>query len=349
MRRILVDLHRLKENPYNGLYTVSLNLGKSLASLSAGPGELCYYLPENKFGSFGNNVSYVAQRSIDKYYRFGTGKFDVWHATTDISWYKPFNKRTKFIFTIHDLNFLIEEKERTERNERLLKRFQSRIDRADHITGISQYALDVAAKHLKLGDKPRQVIYNGCTVNDFPGFDSPVYRPARPFLFAIGLVQPRKNFHLLPALLKDNEYELVIAGLDHFDYKNKIIGEARRWNVEDRIRMTGAVSEEDKYWYYKNCEAFLFPSYAEGFGLPVIEAMHFGKPVFISKETCLPEIGDDAAYYFGSFDPAAMQHDFANGMKHYRETMPVEKVRQRAAFFSWNKAAAAYMNIYRTI
>jgi glycosyltransferase involved in cell wall biosynthesis len=342
-------MHRLKENPYNGLYTFSLGLGKSLAAGSQSTEELWYYIPKDKFGFFGNKVSYVAQRSLDKYYQFRTSRFDVWHATTDISWYKPFNRKTKFILTLHDLNFLLEDKSNTSRNRRLLKRIQNRVDRADFIAGISQYTLDTASQHLQLGNTPRKVIYNGCNINDFQGYDSPGYRPSRPFLFTIGLVQPRKNFHLLPSLLKDNDYELVIAGLDHFDYKQKIEEGARRWNVSDRVKLTGAISEPDKYWYYKNCLAFVFPSYAEGFGLPVIEAMYHGKPVFLSKETCLPEIGGDAAYYFDSFDPAAMQDTFRKGMQDFRLGVRITKLKQRAASFSWDKAAAEYLGIYRTV
>ena len=349
MRRILVDMHRLKENPYNGLYSFSLNLGRSLAAQTTPDDELHYYLPKNKFGCFGNRVLYEAQHSMNKYYKWGTQKYDVWHAATTISYYKPFNNKTKFVFTIHDLNFLLEGKENRSRNERLLRRIQKRVDRADYIVGISQYALAAAGKYLQLGDKPRKVIYNGCTRNAFPDFDSPVYRPKRPFLFAIGLVQPRKNFHLLPALLKGNDYELVIAGLDHFDYKHTILEEVKRWNMEDRVKLTGAVSEEDKYWYYSHCAAFLFPSFAEGFGLPVIEAMYYGKPVFLSRETCMPEIGGEAAYYFENFQVEVMQENFKQGMQHYRENNPAPAIRQRAAFFSWDTAAAEYLDIYRTI
>lgn len=349
MKNILVDMHRLKGNPYNGLYTFSYNLGRSLAGMSTKNERLHFYLPRDKFGIFGDNESYEPHRSVDKFYKSGTSRFDVWHATTTISWYRPFNKKTKFVFTIHDLNFLIEEAANTGRNKRLLQLIQKRVDRADHITGISQYVLDMAAQHLNMHHKPQTVVYNGCNINDFPAFDAPRYRPAKPFLFTIGLVQSRKNFHLLPALLQQNDYELVIAGLDHFEYKTVIEAAIKKWNVEDRVRFTGAITEEEKYWYYKNCSAFLFPSSAEGFGLPVIEAMHFGKPVFISAETCMPEIGSDAAWYFKSLDPAAMQQSFEEGMSDYQQHMPVEKIKKRAAFFSWRSAADQYFEIYKSL
>lgn len=350
MKNVLVDMHRLKQNPFNGLYTFSYNLGQSLAALPADDIKLHFYLPKSMFGIFGDDALYEAHHSIDKFYMSGTARFDVWHATTTISWYKPFNSKTKFIFTIHDLNFLIEDAAKLKSNQNLLKKIQDRVSRADHLTFISNYAMEVARQYLQLGDKPCSVVYNGSNVNEFAGFDAPRYRPDKPFLFTIGLVQPRKNFHLLPALLKGNDYELVIAGLNHFDYRNEIEQQIKKWQVADRVKLVGAVTEEEKYWYYKNCVAFMFPSFAEGFGLPVLEAMHFGKPVFLSTQTCLPEIGGDVAYYFNSFEAEAMQKAFAEGMNNYQQDATiVTRIKQRAALFNWNNAAAQYMHIYSTV
>lgn len=342
-------MHRLKHHRYNGLYTFSEGLGRSLAASPQQDFEFWFYLDKENFGYFGDKARYEEHRSIDKFYKPGTGKFDVWHITTTLSWYHPFNKRTKSVFNLHDLHFLIEEKDNVSRNKRLVAQIQKRVDRADHIVGISKFSLEFARRYLRLDDKPQSVIYNGCNKISLPGFDNPVYRPQRPFLFTIGLLQPRKSFHLLPALLKGNDYELIIAGLDTFDYRKTIEEEIKKWKVEDRVRITGPVSEEDKFWYYKNCEAFLFPSVAEGFGLPVIEAMQFGKPVFISTETCMPEIGGDVAYYFHSLDNEAMQETFARGMQHYANEKPAERIKQHAAMFSWDKAAAEYMNVYREL
>ena len=347
MKQVLVDMHRLKYNPFNGLYSVCINLGKALARIPLTDMELAYYLPKKDFGIFGKEAKYTSHHSVDKYYRFGTGKYDLWHVTTQLSWYRPFNHRTKVLYTLYDFSYLIEEAQNIDRNNRLLKQTQQRIDRADYITGISQFAIDEANKHLDLGNKPTKAIPLGCTVSAFPGFDAPKYRPAKPFLFTIGLVQPRKNFHVLPSLLPGNEYELVIAGLNEFDYGKQVAAAAKKFGVADRVKLIGPATEEEKYWYYKNCEAFLFPSYAEGFGLPVIEAMYHGKPVFISDRTSLPEVGGDAAYYFRDFDPEAMRKVFAEGMQHYAETNPVEKIKQQAAKFDWDTCAAEYIDVYK--
>jgi glycosyltransferase involved in cell wall biosynthesis len=349
MKNILVDMHRLKNNPYNGLYIFSCGLGKALAAMKDDEIKLNFYLPENFFGFFGERLQYVRHRSADKFFKWDTRKYDVWHITTQISWYRPFNKKTKVVFTIHDLNFLIEEKENVKRNHRLLKNIQKKIDRADFVTCISEYTLSTVRQHLQLGNKPTTVIYNGCDITTFSNFDKPIYRPEKPFILSIGLVEPRKNFHVLPPLLLDNDYELIIGGLNNHPYAKQVIAAAETYGVGNRVKLTGPITEEEKYWYYKNCDAFLFPSYAEGFGLPVIEAMHYGKPVFISTKTCLPEIGGNAAYYFHSFESQPMRKAFAGGMQHYQRTQPQQLIKERAAFFSWKKAAQQYIDVYKQL
>lgn len=349
MRHVLVDMHRLKYNPYNGLYRFSKELGSAMSCFDEEDVKLHFYLPTDSFGIFGNKASYITHRSIDKFYSFGTHKFDVWHATTTLSWYRPFNKRTRFVFTIHDLNFLAEYERTYLHKQRYLRLIQERVNRADYITYISEFSRQQAAEYLDMGNKPSKVIYNGCNKPDTQHFQTPAYVPKQKFLFSIGLFMARKNFHVLPALLKGNNYELVLAGLNHFEYKQTIVEAAKELGVLDRIKLVGAISDEEKFWYYQHCEAFLFPSIGEGFGLPIVEAMWFGKPVFLSSETCLPEIGGDVAYYFKSFEPEAIQQTFAAGLAHYYKTSPQQKIRERAALFSWDKAAREYIEIYKSL
>jgi len=147
----------------------------------------------------------------------------------------------------------------------------------------------------------------------------------------------------------DNDYELVIAGLNHFDYAKKVMEEARRWKVEDRVKLIGAVDEKNKYWYYLNCDAFLFPSVAEGFGAPPLEAMHFGKPIFLSEYMSLPEIGGKAAYYFQGFEPCDMRAVFEKGMNDFANHDRIPLVKKQAELFNWDTNARQYLEIYRSL
>ena len=350
MKKVLVDMHRLGKNHFNGLYTYSYHLGKGLYKYFPPQLELYYYLPENLFGMFGNRVKYIAQKSFDKFFHRKAKGFDIWHSTTTLSWYMPVDKKTKFIFTIHDINFIIENPEKEKSNQRYLKLIQQRINRADHIIAISEFSLGQAKKHLNLGSKPTSIIYPGCSfITEPPIQETPAYIPGKPFLFSIGLIQKRKNFHVVVPLLQNNELEYVIAGIDSYDYKETILLEAKKYGVQDRVIFTGPISEKEKAWYYDHCLAFMFPSFAEGFGSPVVEAMYYGKPVFISKETSLPEIGGEHAYYFSNFEPGHMQAIFAEGMKHYEQEQPQEKLKQHAMKFSYDNMSKKILELYKTL
>ena len=346
MSNILVDLHRTGGNIYNGLYHFCYQLGKHLAMEAHADMHLHFYVPRAQRNLFGKNVDYVTQYSLHKYYQPGTNRFDVWHIATTLSWYRPFGSKTKNIYTIHDLNFLNEEEYTPAIQKKYLTLIQQRINRADHLTFISNFARQQALENLKIEDKTYDIIYNGCNLPEKIS-DEPIYIPQKSFLFSIGQLHSRKNFHVLPALLVGNDHELVIAGMNDFPYTERILQEAKKLGVENRVKLIGPVSEEDKYWYYKNCEAFVFPSIGEGFGLPVIEAMYFGKPVFLSTFTSLPEIGGDAAYYFENFDADSMRQIFEKGMNDYNCKHPQQSIMERAKRFSWKKSAAEYLNVYR--
>jgi glycosyltransferase involved in cell wall biosynthesis len=106
---------------------------------------------------------------------------------------------------------------------------------------------------------------------------------------------------------------------------------------------------QKKSWYFNNCNAFAFPSISEGFGLPVVEAMSCGKPLFLSTRTSLPEIGGDVSFYFNDFNPEHIQNVFASGMKKYNANGLREKIKQRGTNFCWHKAAAEYLQVYRSL
>ena len=346
MSNILVDLHRTGGNSYNGLYHFCYQLGKHLALEAPEDMHLHFYVPKGQRDVFGKNVNYVTQYSLHKYFHQLTGRFDIWHVATTLSWYRPYGSKTRNIYTIHDLNFLQEEEYSQSVRKRYLSLIQQRIDRADYLTFISEFAHKQTLEHLHPGNKPYNIIYNGCNM---PGaiLTSPSYIPSKPFLFSIGQFHSRKNFHVLPALLVGNDYELIIAGMNDFPYKEKVIEQAKIFQVEDRLKMVGPVSDPEKFWYYQNCLAFAFPSIGEGFGLPVLEAMYFGKPVFLSRCTSLPEIGGDVAYYFDNFDPDCMRMIFDKGMHHYECTHPQQKIIERTKLFNWRSSADEYLKVYR--
>ena len=223
------------------------------------------------------------------------------------------------------------------------------IRRSTRIVTISEFAKKDICEFYDLDPADVDVVYNGTRKYNGP-VTAPENIPEGKFLLFLGRVSGSKNIRVLPALLKGNDYRLIIAGrTERKDLETgRILEEIRRWGCADRVIFTGTVTEPVKHWYLKNCEAFLFPSLTEGFGLPVLEAMQYGKPVFCSDRTALPEIGGDCVFYFNhDFDPEGMREDLRKGMETYQSGgLTPEKIIARANLFSWEKAAAQYYDIY---
>ncbi len=351
MEKIVFDCERMKYAS-TGLYHYCLNLGLHLQkNLDASTEELTFFSPETVEYVFGPNSSHIRQHSLRKFYMPSLNGFSIWHCTYQSSHYVPRrNRKIKVVLTIHDLNFLYEKKTESKRLK-YLRHLQDNIDRCDAIVCISEFCRKDVLTHCKTGNKPVHVILNGTNTLKKPGLDNNSYKPDRPFLFSLGVICRKKNFHVLLPLLEQNQHmELLIAGRpDDKDYLQFIHKSARQLHIEDNLRMLGAISESEKSWYYKNCTAFVHPSIAEGFGLPVTEAMSVGKPVFLSDRTALPEIGKDVAFYFRDFNARNMQKVFVNGMQQYETQHMEHAIREHSETFCWNKAAGEYINLYRSL
>ncbi|RXK86266.1 glycosyltransferase family 4 protein [Filimonas effusa] len=351
MKKIVFDCERMKYAS-TGLYHFSLNLGSALMKKAIeGEEALTFFVPPNAIGAFGKDLSYLKQHSLQKLYLPSLKEFDIWHATYQSSDYVPRrNKKIKVVLSIHDLNFFYENKSEKKR-EKYLRHLQQNVDRSDAIICISDFCRQDVLQHCDTHGKPVHVIYNGTNSLKAPALTQLSYKPKKPFLFSLGSICRKKNFHVLLQLLtQNNGLELIIAGRpDDLDYLEYIRQSAQQLKVAEYLRILGPINEHEKSWYYSNCYAFAFPSIAEGFGLPVAEAMSVGKPVFLSDKTALPEIGRNMAFYFRDFSADHMQNVFLSGMEEYIRNDMHTAIREHGASFSWDKAAGEYMEVYRSL
>ena len=181
-------------------------------------------------------------------------------------------------------------------------RFQEKLNRSQAITYISNYAKSSTHQFFKVPNVEEFVIYNGNPIANIqlPEDHKPELNSKRPFLFSIGEFTDRKNFQsLVPMMNNLKDFNLIIAGKNHTKNGDKVREQIEKHQLNNRVYLAGKISEMDKQYYYKNCSGFVFPSLREGFGLPVIEAMKFGKPVFLSNNTSLPEVGGPDAFFLG--------------------------------------------------
>ena len=349
-KTVLVDLGKLK-NLYTGLGQVSWNYGQELLSTKDENLEWRFLIPKGYEKDFGQPPVTEILSSKRRYFPSLCFRYDLWHAIHQDSAYLPaISPETKYILTIHDLIFL---KEKTGRKATdRLKRLQKKVDRADALVFISEYAKAEVLASVKVGDKPMHIIYNGVHTSGSTLLERPSFLPEGNFLFSIGSLIKKKNFHVLIDFIKKMPlHNLVIAGHKEGEYADFIREKISAYGLEQRIILPGAVDDTTKAYLYENCEAFCFPSLHEGFGLPVIEAMRYGKPVFSSDLSSLPEIGGEHAFYWKNFNPEQMANVFQQGMIQFNKDQAAQSkaMIDYSYKFTWRKNVIAHIELYKEI
>lgn len=344
---ILLDkIHR----PNCGLGRVSIDFSKAMSEFASQNNSLEFsYLVYGKNGH--QHLRHGQVFRLNDLYRFVPAhydNFDVLHLLHQtpafhVAW------SSKRVLTIHDLNFLFTKNKRKARH--YLKDVQRMVDKADAVVFISNFTRQTCEQYLKF--YPHQilrVIYNGVELPAEPPRQPSFLTDEVPYLFTIGQCLPKKNFHVLLPFVKlfDGKYRLVISGENNTAYGSYLRKMIDQLKLRDTVILSGPVTEAEKQYLYQHCAAFVFPSLAEGFGLPVVEAMLNRKPVFCSDRTSLKEIGSNHVFFWHSFEPDYMHEVFKMGMNLFDENRS-EAAWQYAQQFTWQKNAEEYHKLYQEL
>lgn len=346
---MFLESHNLK-NKFGGFGQYNYNLIRALSKQSLANLEITLLINNCKEQKeCGSIFKYKKYYSIYRYPLFRISKkYDLWHSLNQNSKVEP-RHDIPYLMTVHDVHFI---EEQAGDSNRIL-RFQEKLDRCDALIYISEYTKRNVHQNFQVPSVPEYVIYNGNTITDttVPSGFKPDVIPAAPFLFSIGEFTERKNFASLVKMLHHlPDLELVLAGNTNRPYLKTVKNAIEKHNLSHRVHIVGKIPETSKKYYFKNCTGFVFPSLREGFGIPPIEAMTYGKPVFMSANTSLPEIGGENAFYWDHFDPEYMATVFLNGMeKVEKDPFFSEKVKAHAAQFDWSATAKEYLKVYRKI
>lgn len=285
-----------------------------------------------------------------------TGPVDVIHATT-MAIPPP---TAPLVVTVHDLAFIDHPEFFTVRGLRFFRR-----------------GLELARQDAAVVVCPSEATRSACLANGFSadrvtvvpwGVDqttatadevSRVRRRhglGRSYLLFVGTIEPRKNLSRLMAAFAEVvagglDVDLAIAGPDGWNEElAELVDQVEASDeVRDRIRALGFVAGPDLAALYAGAAAFCYPSLKEGFGLPVLEAMAQGTPVVTSSGTSTEEVAGDAALLV---DPTSTQSIAAALTRVLTDTETARLLRERgplqAARFTWEAAAAAMENAYRS-
>ncbi len=304
------------------------------------------HLPQRWHGQFGSEVGYLDTHTTQRWLHLRSTRFALWHTLHQHNRLRAPLCAAHRIQTVHDLNFL--HSKTPAKIERYRAGLRRRLGACDAAIAITHYVAGDIARELAPLPIPVSVIHNGAT--DLTGIaPQPVAGIGdAPFLLHISRMAPTKNIVALLGLAAAwPERRLVLAGAasPYVDTVRRLVTEQGLTNVSLHLDL----AEGQKAWLYRRCTGFVFPSLAEGFGLPPIEAMHFGKPVFLSRCTSLPEVGGALAHYFDSFDGAAMRVVIEAGIAAVAEPGRAESIAAHARGFSWQRCAAEHIAVYRQV
>lgn len=283
---------------------------------------------------------------------------DLVHALTPSY---PIRTRQPFVMTVHDLFPLVCPEWVPQANaSRFRAALQDAVDRARALICVSQATADDLIEvfgRSSVADRVH-VVHEGVAegfgdqlpdeiLDDLPGF------PGRgtPFILMAGKINPRKNvlgtLQALRSIENEIPHHLILVGGADWDTE-RAKAEVQGGSLEARTHFLGKVSDLHLRGLYQSADLFAYPSFYEGFGLPIVEAMASGCPVLTGDTSSLPEVAGDAALLVDPHDPAAIAQgmlrvlcDKAEGQR-LREAGLV-RVRQ----FTWQNCAMGVASAYR--
>ena len=283
--------------------------------------------------------------------------FELWRDKPDI-FFTPiqtipfFLPKCKIIVTIHDLAFLKFPNDFTFKDRlKLLFHTKRAVRKAKKIIVPSQATKNDIIEYYKIDPGKIEVIYHGFASSQQPAASNQL---ANKYILFVGTIQPRKNIQgLIEAfeVLKNSfqppasSLQLIIIGERGWLWK-KVFEKAEKSKYKDDIIFTGQISSGKLLKFYQNAEIFVLPSFYEGFGLPILEAMANGVPIIAGNNSSMIEITDGAGILINSYKP----EEIAEAMKkiiqdkNFKEKL-IEKGLKQAKKFTWEKCAKKTMKV----
>ncbi|MGB9882906.1 MAG: glycosyltransferase family 4 protein [Microgenomates group bacterium] len=259
------------------------------------------------------------------------------------------------VVTIHDLSFLYYPQDFLKKDLFQLKNWTKySVKKAKKIIAVSNTTKKDIVKSYQIAPEKIEVVYNGYEKNikhKEPDFKIDNY--SDPYILYVGTLQPRKNIITLIKAFDQfkkiyPKFKLIIAGKKGWLYK-KIFQMVSDLGLEKEVYFTDYVTDNQLLFLYQNAFCLVFPSFYEGFGIPLLEAMSFGCPVISSFASSLPEIGADACLYF---DPNN-HYDLLEKLKTLKENSSlrkelINKGKKRVKEFSWKNCGEKTLEIIKS-
>ncbi len=225
----------------------------------------------------------------------------------------------------------------------------------DRIIAPSEATARSIVEHLGVPPERIDVVYSAGGLPPGPATEEAELRRRfdlgrSPFVLSVSARRPHKNLHRLLEAFSRVAHEpaplLVLPGY-RTPFEGEVVATVERLGLRDRVRTLGWVRDEDLEGLYAAAACFVFPSLAEGFGQPVLEAMQRGLPVACSRASSLPEVGGEAVLYFDPLRVDAIRESIETLLEDPELFDRLSAAgRERAGEFSWERTARETAAVY---
>ncbi len=271
--------------------------------------------------------------------------------------------RLKRFLTVYDLVPILYPQFFEFHEDHLLHRILQSLKHEDWVLCISHSTKNDLCNYLKF-DPARVFVTHPAAASDFFYLCSDVEKiemtkkkykiPEAPYILSVNTLEPRKNIdhaiRCFARLVQENNIDLnfVLVGTKGWDYAKIFHAISDSGSIKERIILTGYVADEDLAALYSGAQAFVYPSFYEGFGLPPLEAMQCGLPIITSNTSSIPEVVGDAAIMLDPLDMDGLADSIFRIYKNpsLRAEMSARSI-ARAAQFSWDRCTQQTIAAYR--
>ena len=285
-------------------------------------------------------------------------KIDLFHGLSNEIPHGLKKARIPSVVTIHDLIF-IRYPQYFSFIDRLIYRFKFRHAalHADRVIAISEQTKQDLVEYFGIKENKIEVIYQDCD----PIFHYMVsqgvkdeikikYNLPEKYLLNVGTIEERKNLMLIAkALLRIEHIHLVVVGRET-GYTRTVKHFIQQNNLIDRVHFLQNVSFLDLPAIYQQAEVFIYPSRFEGFGIPIVEAMHSGIPVIAAKGSCLEEAGGPQSVYVNPDDDIDLAAQIKSIMEESEKRLKmINSGRQYLEKFNGKLISDQTMHLYQNV
>lgn len=287
---------------------------------------------------------YKTLNIVQSIYKLRCSDYDIFHPLFVNPYFINHTKKP-VVITIHDLNH-DKFPDLMPNGRKVIEKERKVCERADAIIAISHETKDDLMKFHDVPEEKIVVVYHGMDQSLINSNGNRLHEA--PYLLYIGGRNRYKNFKtfLKGFSVMKEKMDLVCTGSSFSDEEKELI---KQLGIQDRIYQS-FVSDSELYNLLCNAEAFVYPSLAEGFGIPILEAFRCSCPCIVSDIQCFHEVGGDAVLYFNPNDADSIAMTIDKNISNGEKLAAMRKLgRERLRQFTWEKCAANTELVYKSL